>query len=202
MNLVLLGPPGTGKGTQAQRLGLRHLSTGDMLRAAVTDGAPLGREAKRYMDAGELVPDDLIVGLLVGALDDGADDGFVLDGFPRTVGQAQALDEALAKAGRALDAAVLIDTPDEEVVRRISQRRAESAQPRDDDREETVRQRLGVYREQTEPVAHFYARAQLLRRVDGTGSPDDVHARIRDALSYPAAFTAAWAAATRATGTR
>ena len=175
MRLVLLGPPGAGKGTQAQRLGLAHLSTGDMLRAAVRDGTQLGRQAKAYMDAGELVPDTLIVGVLVDAL---PEDQFVLDGFPRTVGQAV----ALKRAGCEIDRVVQIETPDDEVVRRIAGRAAAAAVARADDNEETVRARLAVYHEQTAPVADFYDSEGLLRRVAGTGSPDDVHARIRAAL--------------------
>jgi adenylate kinase len=175
MRLVLLGPPGAGKGTQAQRLGLAHISTGDMLRAAVRDGTSLGREAKTFMDAGELVPDALIVGVLVDAL---PEDRFVLDGFPRTVAQAV----ALKRAGCEVDHVVQIETPDEEVVRRIAGRAAEAAVARRDDTEETARARLAVYHEQTAPVAEFYASEGLLRRVDGTGSPDDVHARISSAL--------------------
>jgi adenylate kinase len=175
MRLVLLGPPGAGKGTQAQRLGLAHLSTGDMLRAAVRDGTELGRQAKAYMDAGDLVPDALIVGVLVNAL---PEDDFVLDGFPRTVNQAV----ALKRAGCELDHVVQIETPDDEVVRRIAGRAAEAAVARDDDNEATVRARLAVYHEQTAPVADFYASEGLLRRVVGTGDPDDVHARIRAVL--------------------
>src|SRR5947209_15013824 len=128
LNLMLFGPPGAGKGTQADRLrqdfGLPFISTGDMLRQNVKDETDLGRDAKRYMDAGDLVPDDLIVRMAEERLqEDDAQDGFILDGFPRTVGQAEALDEMLAKLGRRVTAALKIDVPDEEVIRRLSGRR-------------------------------------------------------------------------------
>ena len=213
LNLVLLGPPGAGKGTQAERLvedfGLPYYSTGIILREAVEKGNDLGREAKEYMDRGELVPDLLITGVIAARFDSGeADDGFLLDGFPRTIGQAEMLEEALATRGRELAGALLIDAPDDEVVRRLSGRRTcvkaghvyhlEFDPPknegicdqdgsrlvqRDDDRPETVRKRLSVYHEQTEPLIEWYERRSVLRRFDGTRTPEEVHDRIRATLA-------------------
>ena len=212
-NLVLLGPPGAGKGTQAERLvedfELPYFATGNILREAVGNGTELGREAKGYMDRGELVPDELICGVIAERLDSGdADDGFLLDGFPRTIGQAEMLEAALDERGRALTAALLIVAPDEEVVRRLSGRRTcvkgghvyhvEFDPPknegvcdqdgsrlvqRDDDKPETIRKRLSEYHEQTEPLIGWYEERGLLRRFDGTRSPDEVHSRIRATLA-------------------
>jgi adenylate kinase len=213
LNLILLGPPGAGKGTQAERLvddfDLPYYATGDILRAAVKDGTELGREAKEYMDRGELVPDDLITRVVVERLDsEEARDGFLLDGFPRTVPQAEALGEALKRLGRALTAALLIDASDKEVLRRTTGRRicvksghvyhVEFDPPkndgvcdqdgsrliqRDDDKPETVEKRLAVYHEQTEPVIKWYDDAGLLRRFDGNRSPEDVHDHLRATLA-------------------
>jgi adenylate kinase len=210
LNLILLGPPGAGKGTQAERLredfAMPHISTGDILRAQVADGTELGLAAKRYMDAGELVPDEVIVGMITQRVDDGdARDGFLLDGFPRNEHQADELRDALAAMDRHLTAALLIEVPDEEVVRRLAGRRTCVKNPshiyhvdfdppkhedvcdqdgarliqRDDDREETIRRRLEVYHSQTEPLVAYYDRAELLRRFDGRRSADEVHAHIR-----------------------
>jgi adenylate kinase len=210
LNVILLGPPGAGKGTQAERLredfGLPHISTGDILRAEVAAGSELGNKAKRYMDEGELVPDEVIVEMItkrIGAAD--AADGFLLDGFPRNEKQAEALGAALARLDRRLTAALLIEVPDEEVVRRLAGRRVCVKNPshiyhvefdppkhegvcdqdgsrliqRDDDKEETIRRRLQVYHSQTEPLIDYYDRADLLRRFDGRRDANEVHAHIR-----------------------
>jgi adenylate kinase len=210
LNLILLGPPGAGKGTQAERLvedfGLPHISTGDILRAQVSEGTELGREAKRYMDAGELVPDDVIIGMITDRLTSGdARDGFLLDGFPRNEQQADALNGALEGLDRRLTAVLLIEVPDDDVVRRLAGRRVCVKNPshiyhvdfdppkhegvcdqdgarlmqRDDDREEVIRRRLEVYHSQTEPLIAYYDRAGLLRRFDGRRTADEVHAHIR-----------------------
>jgi adenylate kinase len=213
LNLILLGPPGAGKGTQASRLtedfGLPHIATGDILRAAVSAHTALGEEAKRYMDAGELVPDSVITRVILERVaEDDARDGFLLDGFPRTVDQANSLGSEIEKHGRRLTAALLIDAPDDVVVKRISGRRMNPATgriyhvdfdppkqagradedgselvQRDDDKEETVRKRLVVYHQQTEPLIEYYEQLGLLRRFDGTASPNEVHAHIRAAIS-------------------
>ena len=180
--IVLLGPPGCGKGTQAARLqgevGYAPLATGDLLREAREAGTELGRRASEYMDRGELVPDDLIVETVRDALTDLDGRHVLLDGFPRTVAQADALAHALAEHGRDLSAAVLIDVPDDVVVERIMGRH----QGRSDDRPETVRERLRVYHRATEPLADYYRVRGLLRRVDGAGDPDAVHDAVRAAL--------------------
>src|SRR4051794_14070376 len=213
LNLILLGPPGAGKGTQAERLvddfDLPYYATGDILRAAVKEGSDLGKEAKAYMDRGDLVPDDLICKVIMERVDsEEAADGFLLDGFPRTVKQAEVLEEALERRSRKLTAALLIEVDDEEVVRRLSGRRicvknqhvyhVEFDPPkkedvcdqdgsrliqRDDDKPETVRKRLSVYHEQTSPLIGWYEDKGLLRKFDGTRSPDEVHQHIRATLA-------------------
>ena len=213
LNLILIGPPGAGKGTQAERLiddfDLPYYATGNILRAAIEGETELGREAKDYVDRGELVPDDLICRVIDERLDSGeADDGFILDGFPRTVGQAEMLDETLSRRGRSLTAALLVDAPDDEVIRRLSGRRVcvknnhvyhlEFDPPknegvcdqdgsrltqRDDDKPETIRNRLEVYHEQTEPLIEWYEDQGLLRRFDGQRTPEEVHSHIRATLA-------------------
>jgi adenylate kinase len=213
LNLILLGPPGAGKGTQAARLtedfGLPHIATGDILRQAVAAETELGRTASRYMDAGELVPDSVIIGVILERLEeDDARDGFLLDGFPRTIEQADALAAELEKLDRRLTATLLIDVDDDEVVRRLSGRRVsrktgrvyhvdfdppkhagrcdiDGSQliQRSDDEEQTVRKRLAVYHDQTAPLIDYYDERGLLRRFDGTRGPSDVHDHIRATLA-------------------
>jgi adenylate kinase len=176
--ITLLGPPGSGKGTQAARLhedlGFTPLATGDLLRAARAEGTELGRRAAEYMDSGDLVPDALIVALVREAIA-GEDGPVLLDGFPRTTAQADALADVLADQGRELTAAVLIDVPDDVVAERILGR----GEGRSDDNPETVRERMRVYHEQTEPLVDYYDQRGLLRRVDGRGSPDEVYEQVR-----------------------
>ena len=213
LNLVLLGAPGSGKGTQAERIapafGLPHISTGDILRAAVKAGTELGATAKRFMDSGELVPDDVVIGIIRERLaEPDAARGFMLDGFPRTLEQAVALDGMLEDAGRSLTTVLLIDVPEEELVQRLAGRRAcrscgrgynvvfdppkvegvcdacggELFQ-RDDDNEATVRNRLSVYRRQTEPLVDYYRGKGILATVYGGGRvPDEVYADVERVL--------------------
>lgn len=213
LNLILFGPPGAGKGTQAARLQedfrLPYVATGDILRAAVKDGTQLGLKAKGFMDAGELVPDELVIDLIVDRIGaDDARDGFILDGFPRTRAQADALGDAFDRLGRRITAVLLFDVPDEDLVRRISGRRVsvktgrpyhvESDPPkhegrcdvdgsrlvqRDDDKPEVVQKRLAVYHAETEPLVSFYDERGLLRRIDGTRSPIEVHDHVRAVLA-------------------
>ncbi|AUZ55781.1 adenylate kinase [Stenotrophomonas acidaminiphila] len=185
MRLVLLGPPGSGKGTQATRLkeelGIPHISTGDLLRAEVAAGTELGKQAKAVMDAGNLVSDDILLGMLEARLAQ-ADvaNGFILDGYPRNVAQANALGELLARLQQPLDAIVQLDVPTELLVERIAGRAKE--QGRADDNPESVRQRLQVYNDSTAPVIDFYAGKGTLARVDGVGALDEVLARILAAI--------------------
>jgi len=213
LNLVLLGPPGSGKGTQGERLQedleLPYYATGDILRAAVREGTELGRAAKDYMDRGDLVPDEVIVGMIGQRIDSPeADDGFILDGFPRTAPQADALAAKLEELGRGLTAVLLIDVDDEEVVRRLGGRRTcvenghvfhvEFSPPkeegvcdidgselvvRDDDKPEVIRHRLEQYHAKTAPLIEHYDTRSLLRRIDGTSSPESVAEEIRRILA-------------------
>jgi adenylate kinase len=208
LNLILLGPPGAGKGTQAERLTqdfpLAYIATGDMLRQAVAEGTELGLKAKQYMDAGDLVPDEVIIGVALERVEaDDARDGFLLDGFPRTIRQAQALEQEMEQLGRGITAVLLIDVPDEEIVRRVSGRRVSRSgrvyhvdfdppkhegrcdidgsplTQRDDDRPEVVRARLAKYHDVTAPLVRYYEDRGLLRRFDGTRTPTEVHDHIR-----------------------
>ena len=213
LNLVLLGPPGSGKGTQGERLQedfrLPYWATGDILRAAVRNGTELGAAAKEYMDRGDLVPDEVIVGLIAERVSsEEASDGFILDGFPRTIGQGEALDARLTELYRLLTAVILIEVPDEEVVRRLSGRRVcvkeghifhmefdppknegvcdmdgSRLEIRDDDKPDVIRRRLGTYHEKTEPLVGYYEERSVLRRVDGLPAPDEVSDRIRAMLA-------------------
>jgi adenylate kinase len=213
LNLILLGPPGAGKGTQAERLvddfDLPYYATGDILRAAVKDETELGRKAKEYMDRGDLVPDDLICEVIMERIDSPeAADGFILDGFPRTLGQADVLDRGLDRLGRRLTAALLLDAPDEEVIRRLSGRRicvknghlyhvdfdppkrdgvcdqdGSRLVQRDDDRPETVKRRLEVYHKETSPLVKHYDDQGILRRFDAARPPGEVHDHIRASLA-------------------
>ncbi|MGC9220542.1 MAG: adenylate kinase [Solirubrobacteraceae bacterium] len=213
LNLILIGPPGAGKGTQADRLqedfGLSFISTGEMLRTNVKDGTELGRQAKRFMDEGQLVPDDLIVAMTARRLDqDDTRDGFILDGFPRTTAQADALAAQLERQGRRITAALLLEVSDEEIVKRIAGRRVcvkaghnyhvdfdppkhpdvcdldgSRLIQRDDDKPQVVRKRLEVYHAQTAPLVDYYDERGLLRRIDGTRAAGEVHDHVRAVIA-------------------
>jgi adenylate kinase len=213
LNLILLGPPGSGKGTQGEALQedfrLPYYATGDILRTAVKEGTDIGQKAKEYMDRGDLVPDEVIIGVIAERVQGGeASDGFILDGFPRTVPQAEALEEEMKKLGREMTAAVLIDVPDEEVVRRLGGRRTceekghvfhvEFNPPneegvcdvdgselviRDDDKPDVIKRRLDQYHEKTEPLVEHYEQQGILQHVDGKDSPDNVSEKIRGLLA-------------------
>ena len=185
MRLILMGPPGAGKGTQAKvisaRLGVPAVSTGDIFRANVSEGTPLGVEAKRYMDAGDYVPDEVTNGMVRDRLaQDDAKAGFLLDGYPRTVAQVEELDSMLADAGKALDAVVVLTVNDEELVQRLLHR-AET-EGRTDDTEEVIRHRQDVYNDQTAPLLAVYADRGMLVEVDGMGSVEEISERISAAL--------------------
>ncbi len=214
MRIVLLGGPGSGKGTQAQKLinklGVPQISTGDIFRAAVKEGTPMGLKAKAFMEQGELVPDDVVIGVVEERLTKpDLDKGYMLDGFPRTVGQAQALDKILASQSKGLNHVVLVDVPDEELVKRLSGRRTcrnsdcgkmyhvmfnppkkegtcdacgSELYQRADDSEATIRERLSVYNSQTAPLIDYYDKKGLLRRVEGVGPIDQIFASIQKVL--------------------
>jgi adenylate kinase len=214
LNLILLGPPGSGKGTQGERLQedfrLPYYATGDILRAAVKEGTEVGKQAKEYMDRGDLVPDEVIIGVIGERLQgEEAADGFILDGFPRTLPQAQALDEKMKELRREITGVILIDVPEEEVLRRLGGRRTCEENPshiyhvefdppkqegvcdidggklivRDDDKPDVIKNRLKVYHDQTEPVASYYDEQGVLRRIDGTREAADVHDHIRAVIA-------------------
>ena len=177
-----MGPPGAGKGTQAQRvsqrLGIPHISTGDILRQAVANQTPLGQKAQSYMDRGDLVPDDLILGLVRERLqEDDAQSGWILDGFPRNLSQAKFLDELLAEIQQSCDRAVNFTVPDEEIVQRLV------ARGRQDDQEETIRHRLSVYREATTPLISFYEEQSRLLSIDGSQEMDAVTDHLSQSLA-------------------
>lgn len=208
MKIIMLGAPGAGKGTQAEKIAekyqIPHISTGDIFRANIKNGTELGMEAKKYMDQGQLVPDELTVKILLDRVaQDDCQNGYVLDGFPRTIPQANVLDEALSKLGEKIDFAVNVDVPDENIIRRMGGRRAcvscgatyhiEHVPPkaegicdrcnselilRDDDKPETVKNRLEIYHEQTQPLIEFYEAKGVLKNVDGTVDMKDVFAAI------------------------
>ncbi len=208
MKIVMLGAPGAGKGTQAKMIAAKyqipHISTGDIFRANIKNGTELGKKAKSYMDQGLLVPDELTVDLVIDRLaQDDCKNGYILDGFPRTIPQAEDLDAALAKLGEKMDYAIDVDVPDENIVSRMSGRRActgcgatyhivynpskkgeccevcgEKLILRDDDKPETVQKRLNVYHEQTQPLIDYYTKQSILRTVDGTQDMNDVFAEI------------------------
>lgn len=206
MNIVLLGAPGAGKGTQAAKLveefGTPHISTGDMLRAAVKAGTPLGQKAKSFMDAGDLVPDDVIIGLVTERLQDpDTEKGFILDGFPRNTTQAVTLDTELAAMGRELDGALLVDVPAEVIIDRLSSRRtcrdcgytagpdttvcpscAGEMYQRDDDKPETIKNRLDVYEKSTSPLVEYYRGQGILKVVDGNRDIDLVYTDVKAEL--------------------
>ena len=187
MRLILLGPPGAGKGTQAKVLvdtyGIPQLSTGDILRSAIAAKTPLGLEAKAIVDRGDLVSDAIVNGIVSERLDaEDCKQGFILDGFPRTIAQAEALDEMLVEKGVKLDAVIEIKADADELVRRVIQRAKESGGARADDNEEVLRKRLGVYSEQTAPLVAYYSGRGLLKPVDGMAPVDEVTAAIKAAL--------------------
>jgi len=208
MDFILLGPPGAGKGTQAKLMidkwNTPQVSTGDILRAAVREGTTLGVEAKGFMDRGELVPDRVVIGIIAERLrEEDATDGFILDGFPRTIPQAEALQEILDDLGRNIDHVISIEVDDEELVNRLTGRRmckecgesfhvvfnpsaregicdrcSGELYQRDDDKEATIRQRLTVYSEQTQPLIAYYEKQGKLRRIEGTGSIEEIFSRV------------------------
>ena len=212
MRLILLGPPGAGKGTQAKllmsRLGVPQVSTGDILRQAVADGTDLGRKAKSFMDRGALVPDEVVIGIIEERLRrPDCSRGYILDGFPRTLAQAEALSRVLTSLSATLDRVLSVEVPEDDLVKRLAGRRVcrgcgymfhvdthppkqsgicdtcgNTLYQRDDDKEETIRHRLRVYREQTEPLIAYYEKMRLIGRIDGRGTIEEISQRIHHAL--------------------
>jgi len=185
MNLVFMGPPGAGKGTQAKRIidtfGIPQISTGDMLRAAIKDQTQLGLEAKKFIDAGELVPDSVVIGLVEERIKNpDCKKGFLLDGFPRTIAQAESLDAILSKMGRKIEHAVNLSVPDEEIIKRLLDRAVKEG--RSDDTEPVIRNRIKNYNDQTKPLIDFYESHGLLKQVDGMGDLAVITERIMKVL--------------------
>jgi adenylate kinase len=188
MRIVFLGPPGAGKGTQAAevagRFGCPHIATGDIFRASVAEGTGLGRAAQEYMDRGDLVPDEVVIAMVMERLAErDCDSGFVLDGFPRTVAQAEALDRRLADLGAPLHGVLFFEACEEELLRRLAGRAA--AQHRADDVEQTIRHRLEVFAIKTRPLIDYYRHRRLLSTVDGVGRVDEVTIRVLSGLPTP-----------------
>lgn len=188
MRIALLGPPGSGKGTQGvvlrEAYGIPHVSSGDLLRAAVRDGTELGRQAKTFMDAGKLVPDDLVLAMMKERLaKDDCRKGFLLDGFPRTRAQAEALTKMLSEAGTPLDHVVSLSVSEGEIVARLRGRREQEG--RSDDSDETVLQRMRVYAAETSPLLDYYRSRSVLREIDGVGRLEEISQRIRSAVEGP-----------------
>jgi adenylate kinase len=185
MNLILLGPPGSGKGTQgallAKRLALPKIATGDLIRAAMREATPLGRKAKGYYDQGLLVPDEIVLGLIDEVLrSDAAKDGVIMDGFPRTRAQAEVVDRVVQGGGHRVDAVLLVDVPEDELVSRMMGRAA--LEGRSDDTPDAFRRRLAVYREQTAPLIAFYRERDLVTAIPGVGTIEEIAERVRQAV--------------------
>lgn len=183
MRIIIFGPPGAGKGTQAKKIegeySIPHLSTGNIFRTAIKNGTPLGKKVKSILDSGELVPDQAVVELVEEELNkEKYHNGYVLDGFPRTVPQAESFDRILSQKGTSLDAFLMLEVPEKELIKRILSR----GEGRSDDTEEKVKHRLDVYHAETEPVKNYYDQQSIVKRIDGVGSIEEIFARIKDAL--------------------